>query len=1254
MFKKVYLLFFFITLITTSVFAQSGTLKGKITDKNTGESLPFVSVVVERNGSQAGGTSSDFDGQYTIKPLDPGTYTIKVSSVGFKQVEVTGVIISSNKITFQNIGMSEGIDIDEVEVISFKKPLIDQDNLAGKTVTSEEIKEMPTRRVSSVAATTAGVYKQDENSSVNVRGSRSDATDYYVDGMKVRGGLGVPQSGIEQITVITGGVPARYGDATGGIISVTTKGPSQKLFGGVEYVTSKIFDKYDYNLVGLSVSGPIWKKIEDDGSKGRSIIGYFISAEAEDISDTDPSAIGMWKLKDDVKNQLLANPFRVSEISTVGALGLLNNTDFLRNPVDEDGNPTENSGFELIQNKINNGRRSINVSGKLDFKPTMNLNLTLGGQYKTQENDYYMIWNSLMAWDKMPRQTSTNWRVFGRLTQKFGAQDEDDKESSSNIKNAYYTLQADYNKINSAFNPLNDKSIFRLGYVGKFKTTKEPFLLDSLVNNGPQMAISEQVAFIDTDLEFTQNGGDSDLASYTEAYFDLYESNIGNIENIFDLQGLGLLNGQYPQMTYSLWSNIGGYSGFYEGWTSKSEATQFGVKLHAAADIGNHELSFGFEYEQRKDSYWGMSGAASWQLMRGLANKHITELDLANPIYRYLSNSDEEIIDSDIAPYDGGLAGFTFQDTIFYNRLSVGYDDNHFGKALRQQLGISEIDWVDIDNIDPEKFSLDFFSPDELLNEGNAINSYYGYDARGNKLTNNPTLEDFFTQFEGDSIFNRLIPAFQPTYIAGYIQDKFAFDDLIFNIGVRVDRYDANQQVLKDPYLLHDAFTAGEVNQINNSPVNHPQSIGDDYVVYVDKIEGQLPTQITGYRNENTWYDANGVEVDDPALITQLSNGNIVPFLKDNDPKRSERYLAFEDYSPEIIFMPRISFSFPISDEAQFFAHYDVLTQRPPTANRLDPTDYYFLDNSVGALISNPNLKSEKTIDYELGFAQTLSKRSALTISAFYKELRDMIQVAAVNYAYPVDYLTYQNLDFGTVKGFSAAYDLRRTGNVSLTANYTLQFADGTGSSATSGINLVTTGMPNLRTLIPLNYDQRHALTATVNYSFASGKDYNGPMWFGKRIFENFGANFIVSAGSGTPFSKQGNITQEAAFGINDRSVLEGSINGSRLPWSFRVSSRISKRFNIKWDKKDGGKKQIGINTYVQIQNLLNNKNIISVYRATGNPDDDGYLSNAAAQAEIASKNDPQSFTDLYRMRVESPNNYSMPRMARLGVSIDF
>ena len=58
-----------------------------------------------------------------------------------------------------------------------------------------------------------------------------------------------------------------------------------------------------------------------------------------------------------------------------------------------------------------------------------------------------------------------------------------------------------------------------------------------------------------------------------------------------------------------------------------------------------------------------------------------------------------------------------------------------------------------------------------------------------------------------------------------------------------------------------------------------------------------------------------------------------------------------------------------------------------------------------------------------------------------------MIQVKNLPGAYPATYLTMQNVDFGTVKGLTVKYDLRRTNNISLIANYTLQFADGTGSS---------------------------------------------------------------------------------------------------------------------------------------------------------------------------------------------------------------
>jgi hypothetical protein len=663
---------------------------------------------------------------------------------------------------------------------------------------------------------------------------------------------------------------------------------------------------------------------------------------------------------------------------------------------------------------------------------------------------------------------------------------------------------------------------------------------------------------------------------------------------------------------------------------AKQENTQTSFKASGSADIKSHELSFGFEFEQRKDYYWGISPMGLWGLMRQQANKHILERDLSNPMPVFDANG-------------------IYQDTINYDRLFVGSEQSDFDRNLRNELGLDPygVDFIDIDSYDPSRYSLDLFSPDELLNNGSSLVYYYGYDIYGNQLTSTPTLQSFFE--EGS---DRSIAAFNPIYTAGYIQDKFAIDDLIFNVGLRIDRYDANQKVLKDQHLLYSAFTASANTDLLNG-TDIPSTIGNDFVVYVDDIEN--PSSVVGYRDntDDSWYNAEGLQISDPTLLAEAAGGKISPYLIDAQSAKEGIVnvdQAFEDYTPELIFMPRIAFSFPISDEAQFFAHYDVLTQRPPEGNRLEPVDYLFMADRVGATLNNPNLKPEKTVDYELGFAKTLSLKSALKISAFYKELRDMIQITNVLSAYPAQYYTYDNIDFGTVKGMSINYDLRRTNNVQLTANYTLQFADGTGSSATSGQSLVNTGQPNLRTTIPLSYDQRHAISAAIDYHYGDGKDYNGPVWFGLNVFENAGANLTLAAGSGTPYSKQSNITQEAADGINDRSTLEGSLNGSRLPWQFRINMKINKEFEIKWNEK----KSSHLNVYLQIQNLMNAKNIISVYRATGNAQDDGYLTAAASQSAIDAKNDADSFRYLYSLAVNNPNNYSLPRMIRAGVSLQF
>jgi len=1281
MLRKIYLTAI-LGLFTSVAFAQTGTLKGVITDRVTGKPVDFANVVIMKNGVQKGGTSTGLDGSFTIKPIEPGTYTVKASFTGYTSFSLEGVIISANKITYLTgnnaIKMTEGVLVNEVEVKGYTKPLIDQGNLSGETKTSKEIVALPTKSINSIASTTAGIYQKDEGDAVNIRGSRSDATSYIVDGIKVRGTMGVPTSAIEQITVVTGGLPAKYGDVTGGLIEVTTKGPSNKLFGGFEYESSRLFDDYNYDLLGLAVSGPIFKKTNADGTKGTSILGFFLSGEFRIVDDSDPSAIGIWKVKDDVLTQLKDQPF---VIAPNAAAGFLSTSDFL---VD--------TSFENVQAKQNTRKSRFNFAGKLDFRPANNTFLSIGGNYYQSYNRNFSYWRSMYSSSNNSVSTQKTYRVFGKLTQKFGNEESNSEKSSNLIKNAYITIQADYtSNLYKTFDENHEFNLFDYGHVGTFTTHKRPvyqngtaFDTVSQIPYSGRILVGWQDTLYEFDGSTTHN---PDAANYTQSYFDIFEEYgmssqyisgygpDGVIRTQFDLQGQGLRNGETPASVYSLFGNWG------TPYTTarKEKNNQTTLKFSASADVGNHEISFGFEREERIDNYWGVSANALWGLARQLTNKHILDRNLSVPLPVFDANG-------------------IYKDTVNYDRLYVEEEQSIFDFNLRGYLGADSIEWIDVDNLSPDDLNLNYFSASELLNGGSNYVYYFGFDAFGNPVSGNPTLQDYFGHRNSDGDYvvkgsidpitnplgdvidenqlSRQVGAFKPVYTAGYIQDKFAINDLLFNIGLRIDNYDANQPVLKDKYLLYnpdlaesdgamwllpnqtyDGYENGahpEPDEIGDDPslwgVNHPSAINDNSVVYVDNL--QVPTRIVGYRNGDVWYNQDGVQISDPTLLAEAAEGSIAPLLVDPEAgffgyKSAD---AFTDYKPETVFMPRIAFSFPISDEAQFFAHYDVLTQRPPSANRIEPLDYLYMEDNVGALLNNPDLKPEKVVDYELGFAKKLTLSSALKLSLFYKELRDMLNITNVLGAYPATYMMYQNIDFGTVKGFSTSYDLRRTGRVQMTTNYTLQFADGTGSSASSGYSLVNTGQPNLRTTIPLSYDQRHALSASVDYRYRTGDKYTGPVLFGKKILSDAGMNIMFSAGSGTPYSRQSNITQEAADGINDRSTLMGSINGSRLPWQFRINAKFNKNFEIKWTKN----KSSFLNAYLQIQNLLDAKNIISVYRATGNPEDDGYLTAAETQNDIMSRNSPESFIYLYSLAVNNPSHYSLPRTFRMGLSLTF
>ena len=175
---------------------------------------------------------------------------------------------------------------------------------------------------------------------------------------------------------------------------------------------------------------------------------------------------------------------------------------------------------------------------------------------------------------------------------------------------------------------------------------------------------------------------------------------------------------------YSLYGN----HGTMYTTAAKQENTQTTFKASGSADIKNHEFSFGFEFEQRDDSYWGMGPMGMWGLMRQQTNKHILQRDLSKP---------NPVID----PLTG-----VYQDTVNFGRLYVADEQSWFDRSLRESLGLDATStlFIDIDSLLPNQFSIDMFSQDELLNSGSSLVYYYGYDIFGNKLNSNPTLKDFF------------------------------------------------------------------------------------------------------------------------------------------------------------------------------------------------------------------------------------------------------------------------------------------------------------------------------------------------------------------------------------------------------------------------------------------------------------------------------------------------------------------------------
>ena len=219
----------FILLITsTNINAQNRSrIVGTVKDAKTGEPLVGTNVIVEGLNL---GAATDIDGKFFIVNVPVGTYNLKVSMIGYKTQIITGLIVSVDRVTEQNIELEPAVIESQAVVVTAKRDELHKEVSSTQLmVTSSEIvNSSGIRAVNTFLEKLPGVSEND-NGYLTIRGGMADETGTFVNGLSFNNAsngnaeTSIPLSAIEQVSLMSGGYNAEYGNFRSGLINITTK-----------------------------------------------------------------------------------------------------------------------------------------------------------------------------------------------------------------------------------------------------------------------------------------------------------------------------------------------------------------------------------------------------------------------------------------------------------------------------------------------------------------------------------------------------------------------------------------------------------------------------------------------------------------------------------------------------------------------------------------------------------------------------------------------------------------------------------------------------------------------------------------------------------------------------------------------------------------------------------------------------------------------------------------------------------------------
>jgi len=211
--------------------ATTGKISGTVTDQATGDPLMGANIIVDEAQM---GAAADMNGNFIIANIPPGTYTVRVSMIGYATQVIKELRVEIDLTTKLNVDLNvESIMGEVVEVVAQKKVI--KKDVAGsqKSVSAEEIQNLPVSDVGDVLGMKAGI-----NSALEIRGSSNTEILFAVDGISMRDSrtnapeMVLPLSAMQEVSVQTGGLSAQYGNVRSGVVNVVSKEGAKDAYSG--------------------------------------------------------------------------------------------------------------------------------------------------------------------------------------------------------------------------------------------------------------------------------------------------------------------------------------------------------------------------------------------------------------------------------------------------------------------------------------------------------------------------------------------------------------------------------------------------------------------------------------------------------------------------------------------------------------------------------------------------------------------------------------------------------------------------------------------------------------------------------------------------------------------------------------------------------------------------------------------------------------------------------------------------------------